>query len=45
MEFLQNSVRWEYPEYVQLLVQEENDYTMSVFNDAGKNLVVEAKKD
>jgi hypothetical protein len=44
-EFLQNSVRWEYPEYVQLLVQEENDYTMSVFNDAGKNLVVEAKKD
>ncbi len=45
LEFLQTSVRWEYPEYVQLFVQEENDNTMSVYNDAGKNLMVAAKKE
>ncbi|RYD72209.1 MAG: hypothetical protein EOP53_22320 [Sphingobacteriales bacterium] len=45
LKFLQYSVRWEYPEYVQLFVQQENDCTMSVYNNAGAELAVESKRE
>lgn len=40
-----NKVNWEYPKYVQLFVQEEDDYTMKVYSDAGEKLVLDSQKD
>jgi hypothetical protein len=41
---LQNDVAWEYPEYVQLIVQEESDNTLKFYTHAGKILLVDSIK-
>lgn len=33
-----SKINWEYPEYVQLLIQNEDEYNYSLYLDAGKNL-------
>lgn len=45
IDFLINKVDWEYPEYVQLFIQDEDDYNLRVYSDAGKNLVLDSKKE
>lgn len=45
IDFLNKKVGWEYPEYVQLFIQEEEDYNLKVYSDAGKILVLDAKRD
>ncbi len=38
-----NNVNWEYPEYVQILVQEEGGYTCKIYGEAGKRLDVDSE--
>ena len=45
LSFLSEKVNWEYPQYVQLFIQEEADYTLKVYTDAGRNLVLDSKKE
>lgn len=39
------NVNWQYPEYIQLFIQEENDYTLKVYSNGGKDLVLDSKKE
>ena len=41
---LKTKVNWEYPEYVQLIVQEEGAYTCKIYGDAGGRLDVDSIK-
>ena len=38
------SVKWEYPEYVQLIIQEEDTYSCKVYSHAGAKLEVDSIK-
>ena len=38
------NVNWEEPEYVQLFIGLENEYTFRVYNNAGSSLVVDSVK-
>lgn len=44
MTLLQSKVAWEFPQYVQLIVQEEMDYTLKFYSEAGKKLLVDSVK-
>lgn len=44
IELLQTKVNWKYPEYVQLIVQDETDYTLKFYSHAGKTLLVDSVK-
>ncbi|HEX8545320.1 MAG TPA: hypothetical protein VF691_00080 [Cytophagaceae bacterium] len=37
-------VKWEYPQYVQLIVKEEESYTCKIYGDAGRRLDVDSIK-
>ncbi|MFM7853726.1 MAG: hypothetical protein ACKO96_17840 [Flammeovirgaceae bacterium] len=39
---LSSSVNWEYPEYVQLFVRNENEWNYNIYSNAGKDLVYRA---
>lgn len=41
---LSKKVKWEYPEYVQLFMQGEEDYNLNIYGNAGSKLLVEAVK-
>jgi hypothetical protein len=45
IDHLLKNVRWEYPKYVQLFVQEESDYTLKVYGNAGRDLLVDSYKE
>lgn len=44
IKLLQTKVNWKYPEYVQLIVQCEIDYTLRFYSHAGKILLVDSVK-
>jgi hypothetical protein len=44
IELLQTKVNWKYPEYVQLIVQDEMDYTLKFYSNAGRTLLVDSVK-
>lgn len=41
---LKTRVNWEYPEYVQLIVQEEGAYSCKIYGEAGARLDVDSIK-
>ena len=43
LKHLQTKVKWENPEYVQLLIKEEGYFTCKIYSGAGQNLEVDAK--
>lgn len=45
LKFLVDNVHWEFPEYNQVFVQEESDYTMKVYSNSGAILSVDSRKE
>jgi hypothetical protein len=45
LSFLISNVKWDYPEYVQVFIQEEEDYTIKVYTNAGRVLAVDSLKE
>jgi len=43
--FLSENVKWEFPEYNQLFIQEEDDYTLKVYTHSGKTLALDSYKE
>ena len=42
---IEKYVKWEYPEYIQVFIQEEGDYTLKVYTNAGKILGLDSYKE
>lgn len=45
IDHLVNDVNWEYPQYVQLFIQEGSDYILKIYGNAGRDLLVDSYKE